>query len=40
MPAFYNRPTTIEELIRQSAGRALDILGVDHEEIERWTGPN
>ncbi len=38
MPAFYNRPASIEELVRQSVGRALDLLGIRHDEIERWAG--
>jgi 4-hydroxy-3-polyprenylbenzoate decarboxylase len=40
MPAFYTRPTSIEELVRQSVGRILDLLGIQHEEIKRWTGPD
>lgn len=39
MPAFYTRPSTIEEIVRQSVGRALDLLGIQHEEISRWAGP-
>ena len=39
MPAFYNQPQTITDLVRQSVGRALDLLGVEHEEIRRWGGP-
>ena len=39
MPAFYTRPTKIEELVRQSVGRALDLLGIRHDEIARWAGP-
>ena len=39
MPAFYARPATIDELVRQSVGRALDLFGIEHEEITRWMGP-
>jgi len=39
MPAFYARPKSIEELVRQSVGRALDLFGIEHEEINRWMGP-
>lgn len=39
MPAFYARPKSIDEIVRQSVGRALDLLGVRHDEIERWSGP-
>jgi 4-hydroxy-3-polyprenylbenzoate decarboxylase len=40
MPAFYHRPTTLEELIDQSVGRALDLLGIDlHQDLfPRWEG--
>lgn len=39
MPAFYARPSSIEELVRQSVGRALDLLDIKHNEIKRWMGP-
>ncbi len=39
MPAFYTRPQTIDDLVKQSVGRILDMLDVRHEKIERWTGP-
>ena len=40
MPAFYARPSSIEELVRQSVGRALDLLDIKHNEIKRWMGPD
>ncbi len=39
MPSLYTRPDSIEDLIRQSVGRAVDLLGVEHEKIRRWSGP-
>ncbi len=39
LPAFYQRPSTIDEIIRQGAGRALDALGIDNDLVSRWTGP-
>jgi len=39
MPAFYNRPGTILEIVHQTVGRTLDQLGIDHDLSERWTGP-
>ena len=40
MPAFYGRPTTIEELVDHQVGRLLDLLGVDVEGLAfRWKGP-
>ena len=38
LPAFYHRPQTIEDIVRQTVGRALDHLGLDHDLIERWQG--
>lgn len=38
MPAFYDRPSTIDELVTQVAGRALDLLGVEHNLSKHWDG--
>ena len=38
MPAFYTRPKTIEDMVRQTVGRALDHLGMEHGLGETWTG--
>ncbi len=38
VPAFYNKPQTIDDIVRQTVGRALDHLGLDHQLIERWNG--
>jgi 4-hydroxy-3-polyprenylbenzoate decarboxylase len=40
MPAFYQKPQTFEDLGDFIAGRALSLLGLDHELFERWTGPS
>lgn len=39
MPAFYNRPQTIDDIVRHSVGKALDLLGVPHALSDRWNGP-
>ncbi len=39
VPGFYTRPSTIEEVVDHSVGKALDVLGVEHELFRRWTGP-
>ena len=39
MPAFYHRPKTVDALIDQVVGKALDLLEVDHELFRRWDGP-
>jgi 4-hydroxy-3-polyprenylbenzoate decarboxylase len=36
VPAFYTRPATVEDLVVQTAARALDVLGVEVEGLRRW----
>ena len=36
MPAFYAKPASIEEMIDQSVGRALDAFGLDWAPVKRW----
>ena len=36
VPAFYSGPTTLEDIIDQTVGRALDCLGFEHSLIQRW----
>ena len=36
VPAFYNRPRSIDDLVDHSVGRALEHLGVDVPGIDRW----
>jgi 4-hydroxy-3-polyprenylbenzoate decarboxylase len=39
MPAFYNKPKTIDDIVNQTVGRVLDQLGVEHESLfRRWAG--
>ena len=38
MPAFYQRPRTIEELVDQVVGKALDLLGVEQRLSKPWGG--
>ena len=40
MPAFYHRPSTIDDLINQTVNRALDQFDIDLPEdlFERWAG--
>jgi len=37
VPAFYTRPTSIDEMVDQSVARILDQLGI-HLEGDRWSG--
>ena len=41
VPAFYHRPSTLEEIIDQTVNRSLDLLGVELEQdlFPRWEGP-
>jgi 4-hydroxy-3-polyprenylbenzoate decarboxylase len=38
MPALYNRPETIDDIINHSVGRVLDLFGIDPGIVKRWTG--
>jgi 4-hydroxy-3-polyprenylbenzoate decarboxylase len=38
MPAFYNRPETIDDLINHSVGRILDLFSLDAGIVKRWAG--
>jgi 4-hydroxy-3-polyprenylbenzoate decarboxylase len=36
VPSFYTRPTSIDDLVTQTTGRALDLLGFDLAAVHRW----
>lgn len=36
-PAFYHRPKTIDDIVDQTVGRALDLFGLDLGLVKRWT---
>jgi 4-hydroxy-3-polyprenylbenzoate decarboxylase len=36
MPAFYAQPATVEALVDQSVGRALDLFGLSWRPVRRW----
>ena len=38
VPAFYHRPQTIDDIVNQTVGRALDQLGLDSGTVRRWAG--
>lgn len=39
VPAFYHRPVTLQDVVTQSVGKALDALGIDIPSFPRWQGP-
>ena len=38
MPAFYNRPQSVEDIVNHTAGRLLDLFGLDSGKVKRWQG--
>ena len=36
VPAFYAKPTTLDEMIDHSLGRMLDLFGLDSGTVKRW----
>ena len=36
VPGFYSRPKSIDDMVTQSTGRALDLLGIDAGVVKRW----
>ncbi|MBW2542721.1 MAG: UbiX family flavin prenyltransferase [Deltaproteobacteria bacterium] len=40
MPAFYNHPKSIDDLVNHSVGRVLDLFGLDAGILKRWEGPD
>ena len=40
MPAFYNQPETVDDIINHTVGRVLDLFGIDPGIVKRWAGVN
>lgn len=40
LPAFYHRPTTLNDIIMQSVNKALDQFDLNLDLFRRWTGEN
>ncbi|HJM26838.1 MAG TPA: UbiX family flavin prenyltransferase [Acidimicrobiales bacterium] len=38
VPALYTRPETLDDMVSHTAARALDLLGVEIDGMERWLG--
>jgi len=39
IPAMYAQPKTIDDIVAHTVGKALDLLGVEHQLFKRWEGP-
>ncbi len=40
LPAFYHQPKTVQDIVHQSVGKALDLLGIEHSLFKPWSGPH
>src|SRR5215204_2883048 len=38
VPAFYNKPKTVDEIINHTVGRLLDFFGIETKLVKRWEG--
>ena len=39
VPAFYNRPRSLDDVVNHTVGRVLDLFDIDqHELVQRWQG--
>lgn len=39
VPAFYNRPQTLDDIVNHAVGKALDLFGIEHHLLKRWKEP-
>jgi 4-hydroxy-3-polyprenylbenzoate decarboxylase len=38
VPAFYNRPQSVDDIINHTCGRLLDLFGIETGAVRRWKG--
>ena len=38
MPAFYNKPETVDDIVNHTVGRILDLIGLESGLVKRWGG--
>lgn len=38
VPAFYNKPKTVDDIVNHTVGRLLDLFGVETKMVKRWKG--
>jgi 4-hydroxy-3-polyprenylbenzoate decarboxylase len=36
LPAFYNRPQSLDDIVDHSVGRVLDLFGIETGSVKRW----
>lgn len=36
VPAFYNKPQSIDDLVNDTVGRLLDLFDIDNDLVHRW----
>jgi 4-hydroxy-3-polyprenylbenzoate decarboxylase len=39
VPAFYNRPKSLDDVVDHTVGRLLDLFGLDTGKVKRWKSP-
>ena len=39
VPAFYSNPTSVDDIVNHTVGRALDLFGIDNTLVRRWQEP-
>ena len=40
VPAFYARPTSLEQMVDHTLGRVLDLFDIENDAVSRWGGLN
>lgn len=38
VPAFYQKPGNLDDVVNHSVGRVLDIFDIEHQLVKRWQG--
>tara|TARA_R110002049_G_scaffold23490_43_gene82814 strand:+ start:16901 stop:17464 length:564 start_codon:yes stop_codon:yes gene_type:complete len=38
VPAFYTRPQSLDDMVTQTVGRALDLFDLELDQVKRWQG--
>ena len=38
VPAFYNNPQSLDDIVNHSVGRVVDLFGISSSKVDRWEG--